>query len=98
MSNKAGASDFVAFLSFGLGGIIERKSGYFLTPTFNYERKLAVESGHFHTIEIVKRLLNGEIKLSQTPKKLYPYYSRGDRIIKGKPFSWKGIITHYQKE
>ncbi|MEK9182177.1 MAG: hypothetical protein AAB781_01145 [Patescibacteria group bacterium] len=92
MLNKTRLSDLFAFLSVGEGGIIEGKSGHFLTSTFNYEIRFNLDSDLIHDVKIVKRLLNGEIRLAQTPKKLYPARDCRGRIeIIGRPFSWKGI-------
>ena len=90
MHNSRRELSLFAFLSEGEGGVIERKSGQYLTLSFNYETSNDIKTRHLHDIQVVKRLLNGEIKLAQTPKKLYPAkHYRGRIEIIGKPFNWK---------
>lgn len=96
--DKARLRELFVFLSEGEGGVIEGKSGRYLTLRFNYETSyntsFAISPIYMHNIQIVKRLLSGELKLAQTPKKLYPakYYEGMIKII-GKPFKWKGVAN-----
>lgn len=76
-----------------IGYVIEKKSGHFLTQTFNYERPNYLECSHMHTEGVVKRLLSGEIKI-QKPNKMYLAKLRLDGVeIIGKGFSWKSIAS-----
>jgi len=97
MGNTARLIEASVFLSKGYGGVIEGKSGKYLSASFNYEGIFDPKSGHMrnsyrhvHEMPVLKRLLSGEINLAQTPKKVYPARKYRDGIeIVGRAFSWK---------